>query len=104
MITNSIQSANGEANHWIGNNCSEFRNELLDSDFRKRMFGTLFLDSRFQNYPDSVMLQKYHSHSNQNFKHNLAHMTSLDLTPKLSFEPRFRMFTINDYDRKSNHS
>ena len=28
-------------------------------------------------------------------------MLSLNLTPKLSFEPRFRMFIINGYDRKS---
>ena len=28
-------------------------------------------------------------------------MLSLNLTPRLSFEPRFRMFIINGYDRKS---
>ena len=27
-------------------------------------------------------------------------MPSLNLIPKLSFEPRFRMFIINDHDRK----
>ena len=44
---------------------------------------------------------KYQSLSNQDFKYNSAHMPSLNLTPKLSFEPRFRIFIINDYDRKS---
>ena len=39
--------------------------------------------------------------SSQSFKYNLAHMLSLKLTPTLSFEPRFRMFIINGYDRKS---
>ena len=33
-----------------------------------------------RNHSDSVTLQKYHSLSNQSFKHNLAHMSSLDLT------------------------
>ena len=32
--------------------------------FRKCLFGTLFLDSRFQNHPDSVIVQKYRSPSN----------------------------------------
>ena len=37
----------------------------------------LSLDSRFQNHPDSVILQRYHMLSNQSFKHNSAHMTPL---------------------------
>ena len=40
----------------------------------------MFLDSRFQNHPDSVILQKYQSLSNQSFKHNSSHMSSLYLT------------------------
>ena len=39
------------------------------------------------------ILQKYQSLSNQSFKHNLAHMTSLNLTPMFSSEPIFRKFT-----------
>ena len=61
----------------------------------------LHLGSRFQNHPDLVILQKYQLLLNQSFKNNLAHMPSLNLTPTFSFEPRFRMFIINDYDRKT---
>ena len=47
------------------------------TDSTKWWFGTLFLDSRFDNLPDSVILQKHQSFSNQSFKHNLEHMPSL---------------------------
>ena len=47
-----------------------------------------------------VILQKYQSLSNQNFKQNLAHLTSMHLIPTLSCEPRFRVFTVNDYKIK----
>ena len=40
-------------------------------------------------------IQKYQSLLNQSFKQNSAHMTSLNLIPRLSFEPRFCMFIIN---------
>ena len=53
------------------------------------------------NNPDSVILRKYQLLSNQRFKHNSTHMSSLNLTPTLSFEPRFCMFIMNGYDRKS---
>ena len=67
------------------------------------MCGTLFLGRLFQNHPDSVSLQKYQSLSNQNFKQNTVWriMPSLDLTPDLSFEPKFRMFISNVYYIKS---
>ena len=52
-------------------------------------------------YPDLVILQKYQLLPNQGFKHNAAHIPSLSLTPTLSFGPRFCMFIINGYDRKS---
>ena len=67
------------------------------SDFRIWLFGYLFLDSRFQNYPDSVILQNYQPLSNQSFKRNSVHMSRLNLTPKLSFESKFRMFFTNGY-------
>ena len=35
--------------------------------------------------------------------HNTTHMLSLDLTPTLSFEPRFYMLIINVYYKKSKH-
>ena len=60
-----------------------------------------FLESRFQNHPDLVILQKYQLLSNKSFKYNLAHVPSLNLTPTLSFEPRFCIFIINGYGRKS---
>ena len=70
------------------------------SDFRKWLFGIFFLESRFQNHPDLVILQKYQLLSNKSFKYNLAHVPSLNLTPTLSFEPRFCIFIINGYGRK----
>ena len=73
---------------------------LKNTDFRKRFFGTLLLESCFQNHPDSVTLQKYKSLSNQSLKHNSAHLTYLNLTPTLSFEPRFSIFIINSYCNK----
>ena len=57
--------------------------------------------SCFQNHPDSLILQKYQSRSNQSFKHNSADMSFLNLTRNFSFEPRFCMFIINDYYTKS---
>ena len=56
------------------------------------LFRTFFLDSGFQNHPEVVILQKFQSLLNQSFKHNLAYMPSLNLTPALSFEPRFLGF------------
>ena len=64
---------------------------LLLSDFRKWLFRTFFLNSRFQNHPDLKILKMYQPLSNQSFNHNLAHMLFLNLTPKLSFEPWFRI-------------
>ena len=43
---------------------------------QKRLFGYLFLESRFQNHPDSLILQKYQSLSNQSFDNNSAQMLS----------------------------
>ena len=63
-------------------------------DITKWLFEIFFLDSGFRHHPDhpdSIILQKYQSLSNQSFKLYSAHMPSLYLTPKLSFEPRFRM-------------
>ena len=41
-----------------------YSEECFWTDFRKWLFGNFFLDSRFQNHPDSVILQKYQSLSN----------------------------------------
>ena len=38
--------------------------ECFWTDFRKQLFRTLFLESRFQSHCDSVILQKYKSPSN----------------------------------------
>ena len=74
---------------------------LFQTDFRKWFFWTLFLDGCFQKHSDSAILQKYQLLSNQSFKHNSAHMPSLNLTCKLSFEPRFCTFIINgSYTKK----
>ena len=62
------------------------------------VFGKLL----FQTHnPDSVILRKYLLLSNQSFKNTLAHILSLNLTPKFSFEFRFRMFIINSYYTRS---
>ena len=75
---------------------------FFQTDFRTWFFGALFLESCYENHPDSVTLQKHHSLSNYNFKHSSAHMSSLNLIPKLSFEIRFCMFIIHVYYTESN--
>ena len=55
----------------IGNNCPEFFSGLLDSYFFKITEGSDFLELCFC----------FQSLSNQSFKHNLAHQSSLSLTP-----------------------
>ena len=67
---------------------------LLLNYFGKWFFVTLFMDSRFQHHPDSEILQKYQLLSNQCFKHNSTHMSSLHSTPTFPFESRFRVFII----------
>ena len=49
----------------------------------------MFPGSHFQSHPDSVILQKFQSLSNDSFKHNSADVSSLYLTPTLPFESRF---------------
>ena len=106
IITNLIEPRMGKLilNHLTGNNCPEFHNGLLDSYFFKLTlgsdFGNFVSESRFENHPDSVILQKYQSFSNQRFKQNSMHMSSLNLTPKLSFKPRFGMYINGYYTKK----
>ena len=57
------------------------------TDFKKWLLGTLFLNSRFQNHPDSVILQKYQPHLNQRFIHNSAHKPSLKFKFSFQFNP-----------------
>ena len=90
MITNLIEPPKKKLilNHLIGNNCPEFRNGLLDSYFfklnlRSDCLELCFWTVDFKNQPDSVILQKCQSRSNQSFKRNSVHMPSLNLT--LSF-------------------
>ena len=73
----------------------EFWEVAFQTDCRKWLLQALFLGSRFQNHPDSVILQKYESLSNQSFKHNSVCMLSLNWTHKLFFELRSRIFFIN---------
>ena len=83
--------------------CKIFKNTYFEEHMRTVvfkmtlkmwLFGILLLDSCFQNHPYSVILQKYPSLSNQSFKHNLVHMSSIYLTAALPFETRFRMFIL----------
>ena len=86
MITNLIEPCMGKLilNHLFGNTRPEFCNGVLDSYFFKLTLGSdcLFRESHFQNHPDSAILQKYQSLSNQNFKHISVHMPSLNLTSR----------------------
>ena len=88
MITNLIGSHIGKLvlNYLIDNYCPEFHNRLFDryffqSDFRKWLSRTLFWAFNFQIHPDSVILQKCQSLSDQSFQFNLVHMPSLNLIP-----------------------
>ena len=55
----------------------------------------LFLESYFQNDPDSVIIQKYQSYSSQSFRNNSAHMPFFYSTPTISFQPRSRILIIH---------
>ena len=81
MISNLIKICTEKMilSHLIGNNFPMVNFYQL---LRKRLFGILFLESRFQNHPDTVLLEKYQSLSNHRFKYNSVHMLSLSLTPK----------------------
>ena len=64
------------------------------------MFQLLVILFLIKLFAQEVIL-KHQLFSYQSYKHNLAQMPSLNLTPKLSFEPRFCMLTINVYYIKS---
>ena len=49
------------------------------------MSGILFLDSRFQNHPDSVILQKHQSLSTQSFKYNSVQYAIFKFNPYAFF-------------------
>ena len=74
--------------------------QLLLNWFYKVMVWN-FVSGLHLNYLDSVTLQKYHSLSNHSFKQNLSYMPSIYLTSALSCKPRFCMFIINGYYKKS---
>ena len=109
IITNLIEPRMGKLilNHLIENSCPELAMDFwavvffkltLRSDCLELYFGTVAFITILTWL---VILQKYQPLSNQSFKHNWKQMPSLSLTPKLSFEPRFCMFIINDYYTKS---
>ena len=109
MITNLIEPCMGKLilNHLFGNNCPRVLQWASGQLLFQTTLGSdcleLFLESPFpsQNHPDSVILQKYQSLSNRNFKHNAVHMLPLNLTSRVSFKSRFRLFMINGYSTKS---
>ena len=84
-------------NDLIGNNSSEIRDGILDS----YIFKLTFVSGQSLSKPSWLILQKYQSLLNQSLKRNSAHMSSLYLTPKLSFEPRFRMLIMSGYYTKN---
>ena len=74
-----LRMGKGILNH-LGITVQSSAMEFWNSYSFKLNFGTLFLDSCFQNHPDSVILQKHQYRWNHSFKHNLADMPSLNLT------------------------
>ena len=65
------------------------------------IFRTLFLDSRFQNHPDSVTIQKYQIAFKPELYTQFGAYTVFKLTPNLSDEPRFCMYIVNGYYTKT---
>ena len=93
--------ADAEANHLTGNNGAEFGVGLLDSYFFKLSLGSDSLELRFWTVGSKTIL----SYNNNITKLSGLDKTrrislSLNLTPKLCFEP-FRMFIINCYYTKT---
>ena len=72
-------------------------NNFFWTNFSIILFVTSFLDSRFQNLPDSEILQKYQSLSNKSFKCNSVYISFLNLTRELSFEPRNIVIIFLDF-------
>ena len=64
------------------------------SDLRKWLFRTFSMNSRFQNHPDLVILQKYKSLSNQSIKHNLAHIIPYNQHLRFLFNPGFVCWSL----------
>ena len=54
----------------------DFQTVIFRTDFRKWFFGTLFLNSPFQNHFVSVLLQQNQALWNQSFKRNWMYITS----------------------------
>ena len=70
--------------------------------FRKWLFRTLFLYNHFQKHPDSVILQKYQSLSNQSFKRNSGHILSLNLTLRFLLNLGFICLPLKVTTQKAN--
>ena len=66
------------------------------------LFRTSFLDSRFQNHHDLVILQKYESLSNQGFKRNSVHMPTLNLTLRFLLKIGFICSSLTVTTEKAN--
>ena len=80
-------------NHLIENNCPEFHNELLDSYcFIPTLGGDCVKLSFWAVTFNTILTQLYYkniSRFQSTFKPKSRLMSSLNVTPKLSFEPSF---------------
>ena len=89
MITNLIELCMGKLilKHLIGNNCSEFRNELVKCYFFKITLGSEVI----------IILQKKNSCFQTRALNAICHMLCLNPTLKLSFEFRMSYFLLVSY-------
>ena len=90
-------------NHLIWSNCLEFLNGFLYSYSFKLNLRSDCFDFCFWTVTLKTILNLNHYKSATLFKHDSSHMSSLNLTQKLSFKPRhlsYRIFIINFYYAK----
>ena len=103
MTISLIESHMGKLilNHLIGNDCPKFGVELLDNYFFKLSLGSDSLELWFWTVGFKTILSHNDNITKLSGLNKIRRISlSLNLTPMLSFEPRFRIFIINGYYTK----
>ena len=102
MIANLVEPRIGKLilNHLIRINCPELRNGLLDSYFSKKNLGSDCLELFFW----VISLNPSQLSNITKIPVPFSRTLYLNLTLKLSFEPRIRMFISNAYYTKRTRS
>ena len=103
MIITLLESHMGKLilNHLIGNNCAEFGVGLLDSYFFKLSLESDSLELWFWTVGFKTILSHNDNITKLSGLNTIGRISlSLNLTLKLSFEPRFCMFIVNGYYTK----